>query len=43
MKFFNFSRDIKSLKRFKDIDCNVAPGNTKYVWLVTPMKPRKVL
>ena len=45
-KFFNFSRDIKPLKMFQDIRCNVALDNTKTlgnlwqcVWLATPMKP----
>ena len=45
-KFFNFSRDIKPLKMFKELHCNVGLDNTKtlgnlwqYAWLVRPMKP----
>ena len=45
-KFFNFSRDIKPLKMFKELHYNVGLDNTKplgdlwqYAWLVRPMKP----
>ena len=45
-KFLDFSYDIKPLKVFKDICCNVTLGKTKvlsnlwqYLWLVSPMKP----
>ena len=34
MKFFNFPCDIKPLKIFKDICCNM----WQYAWLVIPMK-----
>ena len=32
-KFFNFSCDIKPLRMFKDISCNVAPRQCKRSWL----------